>query len=572
MRLSKAFIPTLKEIPAEAETKSHKLMLRAGLIRQLFAGVYSFLPLGWRSMLKTIRIVREEMDRIGGQEILMPALTPLELWDETKRSADMGAMLLRIKDRKKRDIVLAPTHEEIISAIARGEIRSYKELPQIWYQIQSKFRDEPRPRSGLLRVREFIMKDSYTLAANEKQLDESYNLHADAYKRIFDRCGLKYNIVGASSGLMGGTGSQEFMVPVDAGEDQIVLCDKCGYAANIEVAEGKPHSFKPIEMPQKEKVHTPELKTVKEVSEFIGAPAAQMVKSLLYIAEKSGPVLFLLRGDDQLSEEKAQQAMGEPIRPATDEEIEKHCRTEAGFIGPIGVPRLRKVADTAIDPKIHFATGANQEDYHIRGYRLRDVGKFETADIRQVKDGDTCPHCGAKLHINPAVEIGHIFKLGTKYSSAMGATFIDEQGKKKPIIMGSYGIGIGRILSAAIELYADDKGIVLPISIAPYEIIITVLGNDRPELMELGERLYGELRDKGIDTMLDDRDTTAGVKFADADLLGIPIRLTVGGKSFDKGNIEIYDRRKRKSHAIKIEKALSETIKYREKLFAELMK
>jgi len=568
MRWSKSFIPTLRDVPTDTQIKSHILMLRAGVIRQLAAGVYTFLPLGWRSMLKATRIIREEMNGIGGQEIFMPSLNPIELWDETGRSEDMGEIMYRFSDRKGQRFCLAPTHEEVIADLARGELRSYRELPQIWYQFQNKFRDEPRPRSGLLRVREFIMKDSYTLCADNAQLDESYSLHDKAYRRIFDRCGLKYYVVGASSGLMGGTGSEEFMVPSDAGEDIIATCG-CGFAQNLEVARSVPSKVDWVEV-EKKKIHTPGQRTIEEVSKFLKLPPGQMLKSLLYITQSGKPVMACIRGDHELSEEKLQIAVGEQTRPAEPEEAKKITGSEIGFLGPIGLEnKVRILVDEAVDPEMPFATGANEVDYHIIGWTKADIANTETADLRKVSENDTCANCGGNIKLVQTIEIGHIFKLGTKYSSAMGATFLDENGDAKPIVMGSYGIGVGRILAAAIELYADDDGICWPISLAPFEVVVTALNIADEKIVTTATDIYEKLLAEGIDVLFDDRDLGAGAKFKDADLMGAPIRVTVG-RGVAKGVVEIFRRREKTKVEVPIDDAINAIRRLREELFAEL--
>ncbi len=568
MLWSKSFIPTLKEAPADAQVKSHILMLRAGLIRQLSAGVYSFLPLGWRAMQKAMGIIREEMNDIGGQEILMPSTTPIELWVETGRDIDMGEIMFRFEDRKGATIALAPTHEEIITDIARGEIRSYKELPQIWYQMQSKFRDEPRPRSGLLRVREFIMKDSYSLCADEEQLDAAYQLHRNAYRRIFDRCGIRYHIVGASSGAMGGTGSEEFMVPSESGEDIIAVCE-CGFSQNLEIAESVPAEVEWVEV-EKGKRKTPNRRTIEEVSTFLSLPAGQMLKSLLYISQSGRAILSCIRGDHELSEEKLQRVVGEAVRPAKPEEVVSKAGVPIGFLGPIGLPDgIEIFVDSAVDPKMPFATGANEVDFHIVGYKIADIPKFKTADLRQVAEGDRCVRCGKRLELIRTIELGHIFKLGTKYSKPMGATFLDEEGEARPILMGSYGIGVGRILAAAIELYADKDGICWPISIAPFEAIITAINIADEAIFDVAKSLYDGLSEKGIDVLFDDRDVRAGVKFKDADLIGAPIRITVG-RGVKSGVVEILDRSEKTKVEVPIESAIEAVVALRERLFSKL--
>jgi len=521
-------------------------------------------------MLKVMTIVREEMDMIDAQELLLPALSPMEIWQETKRDEDMKDIMLRLKDRRDHEFCLAPTHEEVITELARGELRSYKELPQIWYQIQNKFRDEARPRSGLLRVREFLMKDSYSLGATQEELDRAYDLHEKAYRRIFDRCGIEYYLVSASSGAMGGSGSQEFMVVSDAGEDFIAICEHCKYSANVEVAKAVPQPFEMVKLTEKKKIHTPNIRTVEEISSFLNLPPAQMLKSLLYMTPDNKPVLFMLRGDHQLSEEKVNNLMGKIMRPAEPAEVIATIGAEIGFIGPVGVEGVWKFVDEAVPEDIRFATGGCENDYHISGYELSDIGQYKRADIREVLEGDSCPHCGKPITMKKTIELGHIFKLGTKYSKSMQANFQDESGKKKPIIMGSYGIGIGRILSSAIELHADEKGIVFPISIAPYEIIISVIGSDTKEIADIGDKFYDELRSRGCDVLLDDRDMRPGVKFSDADLIGIPIRVNIGARGLERGVVELYDRQKRQSFDIPIDDAIESILEYRTKLYKSL--
>lgn len=576
MRYSEIFIPTLRDDPKDAETTSHKLLLRAGLIRQLSAGVYSFLPLGWKSMLKIMDIIRDEMDAIGCQEMLMPSLSPMEVWKETGRDKDMADILIKFKDRKDHEFCLAPTHEEIITDIARGEVRSYKQLPQVWYQIQTKFRDEARPRSGLLRVREFIMKDAYSLCKSWEELDEAYEEQKQAYMRIFDRCGIEYYLVGASSGAMGGSGSQEFMVVSDAGEDFIAVCRDCGYAANVEIADAVPQVIEMVELHEKKKVHTPNIRTVEEVSTFLKLPEAQMLKTLVYMTPEDEPVMYMLRGDHQLSEEKVNGLMGKIMRPAAPEEVLKYTGADIGFIGPVGpldnpakLRGIKKFVDIAVPEDMKYATGACENDYHISGYELSDIDSYERADIREVVAGDKCKNCGESIELLTAIELGHIFKLGTKYSDALNATYQDEEGNQHPIIMGSYGIGVGRILSSVIELHADDSGIVFPITIAPYEVIITVLGDDE-ELMETGEKLYGDLISEGIDTILDDRPLRPGVKFSDADMIGVPIRITVGRRGVKEGIVELFDRKSKEPRKVQIDNAVEEILDYIDELYDQL--
>lgn len=569
MRWTKKLIPTLKEDPSDAEVLSHKLLVRAGFIRQLSAGIYNFLPLGWRSMLKIIQIIREEMNRIGAQEIYMPALNPVEIWEQTGRAKDMAEIMFRFKDRRERENVLAPTHEEVIAYIAKHEIRSFRDLPQSWYQIQEKFRDEPRPRFGLLRVREFFMKDSYSLCATAEQLDKEYKKHAEAYNRIFKRCGLRFIVVSASSGLMGGKESQEFMVPSDAGEDVMVFCDKCDYAANVEIAEGIPQSFEHLPIHKKERIHTPNLKTVEEVSEFLGLPQAQMFKSLVYVCDNK-PVMVLLRGDYQLNEEKLARFLNGAVRPAHTDEVQQWLGAPVGFIGPLDIPKeIRVIVDDACPNDIPFATGANEADYHIRGWKLSEIRIDDTGDFRIVKTGDRCKKCGGTLQATTTIEIGHIFKLGTKYSEAIGATFMDSDGVEKPIIMGSYGIGVGRILASAVELYADKDGISLPITIAPFEVILTALDMTNHQIVETSERLYHWLEDSGVEVLYDDRDERAGVKFKDADLIGIPIRIVIG-KKVENGIVEISVRKTGEKFEVPVENAMKHIEGIRVALYQEL--
>ena len=569
MLWSKSFIPTLKEVPSDAKEKSHILMLRAGLIRQLSSGVYSFLPSGWKAMQRAMAIIREEMNAIGAQEILMPSTTPMELWHETGRDIDMGEIMYKFEDRRGTKMALAPTHEEIITDIVRSEIHSYKELPQVWYQFQTKFRDEPRPRSGLLRVREFIMKDSYTMCSDDAQLEKAYRAHETAYRRIFDRCGLAYHVVGAASGLMGGTGSEEFMVPSESGEDIVATCE-CGFAQNLEIAESVPAKVKWIEV-EKDKVETPNRRTIDEVSAFLKMPAGQMLKSLLYIGQSGRVVMACLRGDHELSEEKLQAAFGEAIRPMEAEKVLKSIGAPVGFIGPIDIPEnIEVLVDNAVDPQMPFATGANEVDFHFVGYKIADIPNFKKADLRRVADGDLCIRCGKKLELVRTIEIGHIFKLGTKYSLPMGATFLDENGELKPVLMGSYGIGVGRILAAAIDLYADKDGISWPITIAPFEAVVTAVNIADEEVFGTAKAIYEELcGEKGIDVLFDDRDVRAGVKFKDADLIGAPIRVTVG-RGVKNGVVEIVNRREKTRVELPIESAVEAVIELREKLYEEL--
>lgn len=579
MLWSRAFIPTLRETPAEAEVISHQMLLRAGYIRQLGAGIYNYLYLAQRSMLKIQQIIREEMDAIGAQEFHLAALNPAEIWQESGRYEVMGDNLFRLKDRYGRPLCLGMTHEEVMTFIARGELRSYKQLPQIWYQIQTKFRDEPRPKSGLLRVRQFLMKDSYSFDLGPEGLDESYEKHRIAYCRIFDRCGLDYIAVEAHSGAMGGSQSQEFMVAAEAGEDYVVLCRQTGYAANLEKAVSRPT---PPAAPDPqgdldpERVHTPNQKTIEEVARFLQLPATSLMKTLCLIADGK-PVVAVLRGDHQLSETKFQSAAGcQEFRPAHPDEIRELFGASAGSIGPVGISgvgmlvtdermtvqagsgpepaRVRILIDEALRGRRNMVCGANLDDYHLKNVTPGEDFQGEWHDLRQVAPGDTEVETGAPLEIIKCVEIGHIFKLGYKYSHAMGLKVLDQNGVEVPVIMGSYGIGVERVLCAAVELYSDADGMCLPVSIAPFEVVITPVKISDPGLREAAERLYSELRSAGVDVLYDDRDLSPGVKFKDADLIGIPFRVNIGRK-LAEGKLELVNRRTRQATEIPAESA-----------------
>jgi len=558
MQWSQLFIPTLREDPAEAEVVSHKLLVRAGYIRQLAAGIYSYLFLAQRAFNKIIRIVREEMDAIGAQEMFLPALHPAELWQESGRWEVMGPDMFRLKDRSDRQLCLGMTHEEVMTAIARGELRSYKQLPQIWYQIQTKFRDEPRPRSGLIRVRQFIMKDSYSFDLDAAGLEAAYQKHYRAYCRIFRRCGLKFVAVEAHSGAMGGSQSHEFMVRSEAGEDWVVLCPHCGYAANLEkavstaaepLAEDPPSDFDP------EPFATPGVKTIAEVSEFTGLPETSQIKTLVMVAEGS-PLLVLLRGDHQLSETKLSEALGTAaLRPAHPEEMRAWLGADAGSLGPIGVRHMRILADFALQGRRNMICGANRDGYHLRYVTPGEDFAAEYYDLRQVAPGDRCAQCGAPLELSRAIEIGHIFKLGYKYSESMGLRVAGPKGEEITPIMGSYGIGIERILCSAVELYADQDGMALPVSIAPFEVVITPVNNSDAAQMQAAWRLYQGCLQAGLDALLDERDERPGVKFKDADLIGVPYRITVG-KKLAEDKVEILERRSRQSREVETARAI----------------
>jgi prolyl-tRNA synthetase len=567
MRWSQYFIPTLREDPADAEVVSHRLLLRAGMVRQLAAGVYSLLPLAQRVSLKIQQILREEMNRIGGQEFFLPALNPREVWEESGRWAVMGDNMFRLKDRKGADLCLGMTHEEVFTSIARHEIRSYKQLPQVWYQIQMKFRDEARPKSGVLRVRQFIMKDAYSFDLDQAGLDKSFEDQREAYKRIFDRCGLKYTIVEASSGAMGGSASNEFMVKTDAGEDLIATCENCGYAANLEKATSRLPEIKdgigldaPVEFP------TPGVRTIEDLTTFPGGAAAdRQIKTLVYVSTRDGAqefVLALLRGDHQLHETKLSDALaGAEVRAAQPEEIRDLLGAGAGSLGGVGAKarareqgrEIRILADLALKNRRNMTTGANKDDHHLRGVQLsRDIPVDKWVDLRTVSSGEGCPVCEAGvLEVAKSLEIGHIFKLGTKYSETMGARVLTQDGKEVPIVMGSYGIGVERIMASAIELHHDADGIVWPKAIAPFDCVVTITSMKQDDLREAGEKLYHDLQRAGLDVLLDDREERAGVKFKDADLIGIPYRITVGKKAAD-GLVELFDRATKQSEDVKL--------------------
>lgn len=544
MRLSRAFVPTLKEDPADATAKSHVLMLRSGMIRRLMAGIYTHLPFGWRTMLKIMNIIREEMNAIGAQELYLPALNPLDIWEETGRAQDFGDVLMKLTDRKGKKLCLAPTHEEVICFHARDHVHSYRDMPQIWYHIQNKFRDEERPRGGVLRSRQFFMKDSYTLDAAPEGLDYAYDLHAQAYKNIYSRCGLAdFFIVGASSGLMGGSASQEFMVPSHSGEDLVARCKSCGYASNVEVAKSKPQVRVFDDRPL-EKVATPDKKTIEDLVDFLSVPIEQTAKSRVYIDSDGKPVLVLVRGDYDVNEEKLLPILGPDLRPGHPDEVFEYTGANIGSVGPVGLQGFKILADEMLKGTGGLVSGANEDDYHYIGINLdRDAKVDNFGDFRIVKEGDLCPECGAPMVVLVCIEVGHIFKLGAKYADAMGATFQDEEGREKPIIMGSYGMGAERIAASAIEQDCDDDGIVWPLSIAPFQVHLLSANVDDERVIKAAGKLYGELLDAGIEVLYDDRDASAGFKFKDANLLGIPYRLVAGTKGIEEGMIELQMRK-----------------------------
>ncbi|MGB7574567.1 MAG: proline--tRNA ligase [Thermodesulfobacteriota bacterium] len=562
MRYSQYLLPTLKEVPSEAEVPSHQLMLRAGMIRKLASGIYSYLPFGLRSIRKVEAIIREEMNRAGAVEVLLPFVQPAELWQESHRWEEYGSELARFKDRHNRDCCLGPTHEEVITDIARKEIRSYRQMPLNLYQIQTKFRDEIRPRFGVMRAREFIMKDAYSFDVDEKGVDESYRKMIEAYTRIFTRCGLKFKAVEAETGLIGGKFSHEFMVLAETGEETIVSCTRCSYAANIEKAEFR-RQIKGGEIPDKgsqkpiQKMLTPEKRTVEEVTQFLNVSPHDLVKTLIFESDK-GCVAALVRGDHEISEKKLKAVWGsENTQLASEETVEEITRAPKGFAGPIGLS-VAILADLDIREMVNFVTGANEKDAHlIHVNTARDFKVSQFVDIRKFAPGDRCPLCGKETRMDKGIEVGHTFKLGTKYSKAMGATFLDDQGREKEIVMGCYGIGVGRTVAAAIEQSYDQNGIIFPMPIAPFQVLILPVNINIGLLKEAAERLYQTLSENRIEVLYDDREETPGVKFKDADLIGIPLRVTFGEKNLKKGLAEIKKRRTGEILLVKKEEVLS---------------
>jgi prolyl-tRNA synthetase len=539
MRWTRSLIPTLRDDPADAEAISHKLMVRAGLVRQLAAGIYVYLPLGLRVIEKINTIIREEMNGIGGQEIEMPVLHPAEIWQESGRWDAIGGEMFRLKDRYGRDMCLGMTHEEVIAWLAAREIRSYRDLPQIWYQIQTKERDEARPRSGVLRTREFLMKDSYTLDPDAAALEVSYNAHKEAYCRIFDRCGVRYVVVQSDPGMMGGSGSHEFMAPSAAGEDDVALCDACGYAANVELARGVPTAPAPSSA-KREEVATPGARTIAEVAALLKIDPSATIKSLVFIGP-DGPVLALVRGDHALHERKLARALKAESRPAHPEEVRQHLGVAPGSIGPVGVSGARIIADESLRHG-KYVVGANRDGFHLTGVAPGQDFDCEWADLQVALAGEGCPTCGKPLRIERVIEIGNTFRLGTTYSLPLGAMYLDEAGKQQPIVMGSYGIGPARIAAAAVEQRHDADGIVWPWAIAPFHVHLVPVAVKDAAQMAAAEEIYRDLRAAGFDVLMDDREERAGVKFKDADLLGVPIRVTVGNALAKEGVVELRQR------------------------------
>ncbi len=553
MRWSQAFIPTLRDDPADSEAVSHKLLVRAGYIRQLMSGVYSMLPLGQRVRDKVMDIIREEIDAIGGQEFLLPQLHPMEIWEQTGRAETMKDIMMSFDDIKGSRVVLGPTHEEIFATLAR-ELTSYKQLPQLWYHIQTKFRDEARPKSGLLRVREFTMKDSYTFDIDFDGLDVQFDRHFEAYKRIFERFGMETIAVKASSGAMGGKDSVEFMAPSAVGEDEVAHCSGCGYAANVETASSV---IPKVEDPEDERdlvvFDTPGVRTIADLETFEGGAAAdRQIKTLVYMVDLE-PALILMRGDHAVQDQKLMDHLeSTDVRPAQPDEIRELLGADAGSLGAVGVSGVRIIADEALRGRSAMTTGANENDKHVRGVNVeRDIAVSEWCDLRAVTPGEGCPTCGEPLEVFTAIEVGHIFKLGTFYADSLGVKVLDENGATVPIVMGSYGIGVERNMAASIEANHDDKGIIWPMEIAPYHVIVTLVRVD-DATMRAGEKIYDDLVARGVEVLLDDRDERPGVKFNDAELIGVPLRLTVGPRGLGTGHVEFLDRRTGESTEIPI--------------------
>lgn len=578
MRATALFMPTVKEDPADAEAISHKLMVRGGFVRQFAAGIYIMLPLGWRVMQRICRIIREEMDAIGALELSMPTMHPADVWQASGRYDAIGQEMFRLKDRGGRDMVLAMTHEEVFAWLASRELRSYRDLPQIWYQLQLKFRDEPRPKGGVLRVREFLMKDSYSFDLDEAGLDLSYEKHIGAYDRIFERCGLDFYRVESDSGFMGGAQAHEYISPSSAGEDRIALCTACGYAANVELArsvarwpEGVTAAAWGYESPQE--VSTPEKRTIDEVSTFLGVDPASIIKALVYVAGDK-PVMALVRGDHSLHESKLARYLRMEVRPAHPEEVLAVTGAEVGFVGPVALPStggLRIVADESLRPgdagqaattpsfagaRRDYAAGANKPHTHLVGVVVGRDFAPEFADLREAQEGDGCPECGRPLAVKQGIEIANIFKLGTKYSRPLGATVLDESGSERPIVMGSYGIGPARIAAAAVEQWNDERGIVWPKAIAPFDVHLVQIKAEDALQTEVCRELHDALSEEGWEVLWDDRDERPGSKFADADLIGCPIRITVGKKA-DDGLVEVQPRRGAGREEVPVKQCLS---------------
>ncbi|HAW16472.1 MAG: proline--tRNA ligase [Clostridiales bacterium] len=561
MKVSKLFMSTQREIPSDAEIPSHQLMIRAGLIRKCASGIYSFMPMGWRAYKKVENIIREEMDRAGAQELIMPALLPAEAYQASGRWEKFGPEMFRLDDRSGRQFCLGPTHEEPFTEAVRDTIRSYKQLPVTLYQIQHKYRDEKRPRFGVMRSREFVMKDAYSFDVDEQGLDESYNIMYKAYRRIFDRLGLDYTIVDADSGAMGGSGSQEFMVKSPVGEDGICYCDACGYAANEEKAScGVPEMSTEAEA-EMEKIHTPDVKTIEELMGFMNADPSEFVKTIIYNIDGK-IVAVMVRGDRDINETKLKNLYdATEMSLAAFEDVERVTGAKVGFAGPVGLKeKIEVLLDNEVSAMKNFIVGANETDYHFKNVNIgRDFTPDRVVDIRNAVEGDKCPKCGQPLKMARGVEVGHIFKLGTKYSKALNCIYLDKDGKENPMIMGCYGIGVSRTIAAVIEQYHDDDGIKWPVAAAPYKVIVIPTKVNDEENMGLAEKIYDELTDKGIEVLMDDRNERPGVKFKDADLIGIPLRITVGRRA-GEGIVELKYRMDGKTEEVSADDAVKAAV------------
>lgn len=555
MRTSKLYAPTLRQTPAEAEVPSHQLMLRAGFIRKVAGGVYTYLPLAWRTLRKIEQIIREEMEAKDGQELALPIVQPAELWKETGRWEVFGEEMFRLVDRHNREFCLGPTHEEIITDLVRNEVRSYKQLPLLLYQIQNKYRDEIRPRFGLMRGREFIMKDAYSFDKDEAGLDKSYKDMYDAYTNIFNRCGLTFRPVEADGGAIGNATTHEFTVLAETGESDIVYCEKCDYAANAEKSELKPIVAPDEEELPLEKVNTPGTKTIEAVAEFLNTPIEKNIKAVIFQNEKDQVICAFVRGDHEVNDVKLQNITGAITLKMAEESAIRAIGGVPGFMSPIGLSKDVIVVVDATVMEMHNAVcGANEEGCHYKNANpKRDFGDVIVADIRLIEEGDPCPHCGAPVKMTHGIEVGQVFKLGIKYSKALGATFLDENGKEKPLIMGCYGIGVSRTMAAAIEQFHDDNGIIWPASIAPFEVVIVPINAKDEAQMQIAEKLYADMKNAGIDVLLDDRKDRAGVKFKDADLIGYPVRITVSPKLLDANEVEIKVRRDGATSNVKVD-------------------
>ena len=563
MRVSKLYAPTLREVPAEAEIPSHKLMLRAGYMRKAAGGIYTYLPLAWRVLHKIENIVREEMDAIGSQEILMPVVQPAEIWQESGRWDVYGAEMWRVKDRHSREFCLGPTHEEMVTTLIRADVRSYRQLPLCVYQIQDKFRDERRPRFGLMRSREFIMKDAYSFDVDEAGLNVSYKAMYDAYTRIFTRCGLKFRPVEADSGAIGGSGSHEFMVLADSGEAEIVYCEKCNYAANTEKAELHVIETAPEADLEKQIVATPDCKTIADVCAYLKLPVEKSVKAVAYKSEK-GLILCFVRGDHEVNEVKVVNTCHVLGVEMADEAMLTAAGTVGGYMGPVGMDsnKIMVVVDQSVMKMHNFCCGANKEGFHYLNVNPgRDFTPTFVADIRLIQEGDACPHCGGKVSKARGIEVGQVFKLFTKYSEALKATYLDESGKPKPMQMGCYGVGVSRTMAAAVEQNNDENGIIWPAAIAPYHVLVVPVNNKDQESLNKAEEIYAQLQKAGLEVIIDDRNERPGVKFKDADLIGYPLRIVVGPKTISTGNLEVKVRKTGEVKMLSLQSDYIDTIK-----------